>query len=479
MIWSLRNRVLAAVLVVSVFTAVASVVLTWTYVTNARSAAERIRTANVQAVQQVAYRYLLPVGSDSTEWAGIDRAVEAAALSVEARVVVLDRASGDILADSNPAGIPVTGADADAILNPAFSLVAMVENEGVVRSEGTFGCGEGCFDAVTGSSPPVDLVVLSGATEARTGAKTNGPGFDALGAALAIAAVVSVAGLLAAFVSNRVTRPVAALSASVMQVGRGDLGERFNHGNSVGEIADLGGAFNEMAANLQHSEAARTAMIADIAHELRNPIGTILGNIEAAQDRVLPLDPALLNRLHSEAVQLADLTDDVQQLALADAGQLRIEPELLDLEHLVGETVSAYRPLAERQGIVLTTTAAGPLMAAADPTRIRQVIGNLVKNAITHTSAGGAVKVEVSAVDGGFRIEVIDNGIGLSIDDQRRIFDRFWRADPSRSRNTGGTGVGLAISETLIEAHGGSITVTSEPGNGSHFTVTLPRPPST
>ena len=479
MIWSLRNRVLAAVLVVAVFTAVASVVLTWTYVTNARSAAERIRTANAQAVQQVAYRYLLPVGSGSKEWAGINRAAKAAALSVKARVVVLDRASGDVLADSDPARTPVTGSDADAILNPAFSMVAMVENDGVVRSEGTFSCGEGCFKAVPGSSPPVDLVVLLDANESGVGAKTNGPGFDALGTALAIAAVVTVAGLLAAFVSNRVTRPVAALSASVTKVGRGELGERFDRGNSVGEIADLGRTFNEMAANLQHSESARTAMIADIAHELRNPIGTILGNIEAVQDHVLPLDPALLGRLHSEAVHLADLTDDVQQLALADAGQLSIEPELLDLGHLVGETVSAYRPLAERQGIVLTTTAAWPLMVAADPTRIRQVIGNLVKNAITHTPAGGTVKVDVSALTDGFRIEVIDNGIGLSIADQGQVFDRFWRADPSRSRKTGGTGVGLAISETLVKSHGGSITVSSEPGSGSHFTVTLPRPPST
>lgn len=474
MIRSLRHRVLAAVLVVAAFAAVASAVLVWTYVTNTRSAAERARAAEDQAVQQVAYRYLLPVGSASTDWTGLTQAVDAAAAAVSARVVVLDRASGAVLADSNPAGTPATEDDTDAILNPAYSMVAIVAEGGIVRGEGAFGCGEDCFDAVDVSSPPVDLVVMDRDPEARAASGETGSRFDALGTAAAVVGIVLTSGLAAAFVAKRVTRPVVALGASVTKFGRGDFGERFADGGAAGEIADLGAAFNEMASNLQNSEAARTAMIADVAHELRNPISTIIGNIEAAQDRVLPLDGQLLDRLHHEATHLADLMDDLRQFALADAGELEIDPEVVDLGQLIADTVGAYEHLAEQQGITLTTTLSRPLAATVDATRIRQVIGNLVKNALIHTPASGTVEVAASAVDGAARIEVSDTGIGLSVEDQARVFDRFWRADPSRSRASGGTGVGLAICQTLVEAHRGSITVTSELGNGSRFIVTLP-----
>ncbi len=474
MIRSLRHRVLAAVLVVAAFAAIASAVLTWTYVTNTRSAAERVRAAEDHVVQQVAYRYLLPVGSASADWTGLSQAVNAAAAAVGARVVVLDRAGGAVLADSDPTGTSVTKADTDAILNPAYSMVAIVAEGGIVRGEGTFGCGEDCFDDVDVSSPPVDLVVIDRDPEAKVASGATGSGFDALGTAAAVVGIVLASGLLAAFVANRVTRPVAALRASVTKLGRGDLGERFADGGAAGEIADLGAVFNEMASNLQNSEAARTAMIADVAHELRNPIGTIIGNIEAAQDRVLPLDGEFLDRLHHEAAHLADLMDDLRQLALADAGELGIDPEAVDLAQLIADTVRAYEHLAEQQGITLTTTLSRPLAATVDPTRLRQVIGNLIKNALTHTPADGTVEVAASALDGAARIEVSDTGIGLSAEDQARVFDRFWRADPSRTSASGGTGVGLAICQTLVEAHRGSITVTSEPGRGSHFIITLP-----
>ena len=254
----LRARVLGAVLVVALFAALASAALAWTYVTNTRSAAERARAVEAQAVQQVAYGHILPIGTASTNWDGLDQAVAAASGSVGARVVVADRESGEILADSDPDGDLNAGGIPDAVIQPALDLVALVDNDGAIPDQGISTCGERCFAAVDGSSPPVELSILFETPP-------DGSNFDGLGTLVAVTAIVLTSAALAAIVAKRVTRPLAAFAASAAQLSRGDLSERFDDSSNDQEITELAAAFNEMAASLQRSETARATLVADIA----------------------------------------------------------------------------------------------------------------------------------------------------------------------------------------------------------------------
>lgn len=464
---SLRARVFASIVFVAVVASVLSAALAWTYVRNTEVEAERARSAEALVVQRVALDHLMSVGAESTEWVGLDAAVHAASTTVGARVVVLDRSDDTVIADSDPSGPVIGSSDVDAVVNPAFRLVAIVRSNGLIAEDATDACGGDCFEATAGFSPPVGLVVDQDAS-------TPGLGFDLIGTIAAIAAVVAAAVLFAMVVSRRITRPIAALSASAVELGRGDLDQRFTSPKASREVSDLVVAFNEMAAGLQRSEAARSDLIADVSHELRNPVGTIVGNLEAVQDGVFEIDAAWIDRLLQEATHLSRLTDDLQQLALADAGALALDSEEVDVALLARDVVSSFAALAAEHGVTAQFEAIGPVVAEIDATRIRQVLVNLVKNAVTNTPRNGTVVVDVVRVDDTIVIHVADDGVGLTEDEQQRVFDRFWRADRSRTRATGGTGVGLSVSDTIIRSHGGTITVTSEPGVGSRFSVTIP-----
>jgi two-component system sensor histidine kinase BaeS len=236
------------------------------------------------------------------------------------------------------------------------------------------------------------------------------------------------------------------------------------------EIGRLARALNDSAERREQAEAQRRTMVNDVAHELRTPLSNIRIWLEAAQDHLAPTDAQLLAMLHEEALLLQHIIDDLGDLAAADAGTLRIKPEPTRLRDVLTHVVDSHLGGARAAGVRLELNVVGDPLVSADQVRLRQVVGNLVSNAIRHTAPGGSVTVGVN----GTTIGVRDTGSGIAAADLPKIFDRFWRADESRSRATGGSGLGLAIARQLTEAHGGTIEVESEPGRGTTFTIRLP-----
>ncbi|RDG38406.1 sensor histidine kinase [Streptomyces corynorhini] len=240
------------------------------------------------------------------------------------------------------------------------------------------------------------------------------------------------------------------------------------------EIGHLAAAFNDLAERRERLEDQRKAMVSDIAHELRTPLSTIRVWLEAAQDGLAASDEAFIAALLEEAMLLQHIIDDLQHLAQADAGQFRLYPEPLNVRQLLDHVATAHRGRADTVGVTLTTHTEGDPVLSADPLRLRQALGNLLSNAIRHTPAGGDIALRCRRSGGRIVIEVADTGTGIDVADLPRVFDRFWRADKSRSRRSGGSGLGLAIVRQLVEAHGGTVSVTSVRHEGTVFTLTLP-----
>ena len=281
-------------------------------------------------------------------------------------------------------------------------------------------------------------------------------------ATLVVLLTVGVAMLLA----NRVIRPVRALTEATRRMRAGDGTARATTG-SRWEIAELTAAFNEMAEHVARTDRQRTEMVNDISHELRTPLSTIKGWLIAANDGVADLDAELVSSLLEETQLLQHLVDDLRDLALADAGRLRLEPVELDLGELLRHIAAAGGGRAE-------VAAAPELRVVADPMRLRQAVGNLVANAERHTPPEGRITLRAYQSGSEVLVEVADTGPGIAEADLPSVFDRFWRADKSRNRRTGGSGLGLAIVRQLVEAHGGEVSVTSTLGAGTTFTIRLP-----
>ncbi|MFE9860940.1 sensor histidine kinase [Streptomyces sp. NPDC005780] len=314
---------------------------------------------------------------------------------------------------------------------------------------------------------------------------TTVPGFDlspantariAGAAALVLALTVGASVLVGA----RLVRPLRALTGAAqrMRDGEDTAPVRVTADNEIGRLA---ATFNDMSAHRARLESQRKAMVSDVAHELRTPLSNIRGWLEAAQDGVADPDPAFIASLHEEAVQLQHIIDDLQDLAQADAGALRLHAEPVRIEELLSQVAAAHQARAETAGVALTVPPPSPPDRpvpglTADPVRLRQAIGNLVSNAVRHTPAGGQVTLRAygSASGDAVLVDVSDTGTGIPAEDLAHVFDRFWRGEKSRSRRTGGSGLGLAIVRKLTEAHGGTATATSVPGEGSVFTLRLP-----
>jgi signal transduction histidine kinase len=268
------------------------------------------------------------------------------------------------------------------------------------------------------------------------------------------------------------------MTSAALRLGRGDLESRVAvRGND--ELAELGRSFNRMADSLRRSEERQRLLVADVAHELRTPLSNLRGYLEALSDGVVAPSPELFASLHEEAVLQQRIVDDLQELALADAGNLAYHRTPVDLEELLETCRTAHRALAESAGVSLTVHAepdgtAGRLVVFTDPDRLRQSLGNLISNALRATPAGGTVSLHAARSEGAAVLRVEDTGTGIGPDALGHVFDRFWRADPARGRYSGGAGLGLAITRQFVTDLGGAITVASELGVGTTFTLTLP-----
>jgi two-component system OmpR family sensor kinase/two-component system sensor histidine kinase BaeS len=294
-------------------------------------------------------------------------------------------------------------------------------------------------------------------------------------AALLAAALSLVLGIL---ISRLLTAPLGRLTRAAQAVADGDLSQRVD-AQSKDEIGELGRAFNGMTASLAEAEALRKNLMADVAHELRTPLTVVQGNLQAILDGVYPLEMAQVASLYDETRLLTRLVDDLHELALADAGQLRLEREPVDLGLLARTAVDSLAPAAEAAGVTLTLKVDehAPTVVG-DAGRLAQVLRNLLSNALRHTPAGGRLSVRVASTGGDALLEVSDTGTGIPPEDLPHVFDRFYRSEKSRGRGTGGAGLGLAIARQLVAAHGGQIQVTSPPGQGATFTITLPVGPT-
>ncbi|WP_413252999.1 sensor histidine kinase [Streptomyces anulatus] len=308
------------------------------------------------------------------------------------------------------------------------------------------------------------------------------PGFDlspANTARIAGAAALVLALTVGAsvFAGARLVRPLHALTGAAQRMRDGEQPESVPVSGDD-EVGRLAAAFNDMSAHRARLEEQRKAMVSDVAHELRTPLSNIRGWLEAAQDGLADPDPAFVSSLLEEAVLLQHIIDDLQDLAAADAGVLRLHPESVEIRELLSQVAAAHQARAENAGVTLavTATATGRTLRA-DPVRLRQAVGNLVSNAVRHTPEGGRVTLRAYAHeegDGTVLVEVADTGSGIPPEDLPHVFDRFWRAEKSRSRRTGGSGLGLAIVRKLVEAHGGTVDATSVEGEGSTFVLRLP-----
>jgi two-component system OmpR family sensor kinase/two-component system sensor histidine kinase BaeS len=294
------------------------------------------------------------------------------------------------------------------------------------------------------------------------------------GAALA-ATIALLPGL---FISKSLTAPLGRLAEAARAVAARDFSRRVIVEGSE-ELAEVARAFNDMVAALEQSEVRRRDMVADVAHELRTPLSVVQGNLRAILDGVYPLEESEISRLYDETRVLGRLVDDLRELALADAGQLSLDLQPTDLTPVIQVTVQNMSLAAEAQAVALTTELQSDLpTATADSDRLAQVLRNLLVNALRHTSAGGSVTVAASRFEDMVRISVADTGEGIIAADLPRVFDRFWRAERSRTRPDrlpGGSGLGLSVAKSIVEAHGGRIWAESLKGKGSVFHFTLPR----
>jgi len=291
-----------------------------------------------------------------------------------------------------------------------------------------------------------------------------------LGGSLAIA----IALLLTFVLSRRITSPIGVLAKAARRLGRGDLSQRVQL-KGEGEVAALAQAFNSMAADLAHAEQLRRNLVADVAHELRTPISNIQGYLEAIRDRVMKPNAATIRSLNEEAALLSRLVNELQELSLAEAGELKLVYQAENITTLIKQAVTPWQPKVAAKEIALSLDLPDNLpLVNIDWQRVNQVLHNLLENAVAYTHKGGTINVAATTQGDWVEVCISDTGEGIPAEDLPNIFERFYRVDKSRARVTGGSGLGLTIAKRLVEAHGGKITVQSKLGKGSRFSFTLP-----
>jgi signal transduction histidine kinase len=436
--------------------------------------------------QRVAVQWLSePLRSGQQTQAQVQQVGEA----LGARVLVIDK-EGVVLADSThmlngqavplPPQWPAVKEVAPLVVKdtPAFLVL------GYTALAGTAGI-------PAGAMPLTDTLMYFGPQPATAGNVTFSaaaplaslPGgvpaqlaLDTINRSLVLAAMAAggVALLLTTTLSRGIVGPVEALTIAARRMERGDLNQRVTV-RGRDEIGELAHAFNAMADSLSLSEQLRRQMVTDIAHELRTPLTNIRGYLEAVRDGVVAPRAEVIDSLYEESLLLNRLVEDLQELALAEAGQLRLRRQPCAISEIAERTVAALPPTtADEPAVHLELPDDLPLVDA-DPERVGQVLRNLITNARHHTPPEGRITIAAQVREHEVEIAVRDTGSGIAPEHLPYVFERFYRADQARARSTGGAGLGLAIVKQLVEAHGGRAAVNSTLGAGTTFTFTLPR----
>jgi signal transduction histidine kinase len=282
-----------------------------------------------------------------------------------------------------------------------------------------------------------------------------------------------IALILGSVLAYTMTRSLRELTAATKDLARGKLGSQVKV-RSRDELGDLAASFNQMSSELEHSNQLRRKMTADIAHDLRTPLSVMMGYTEALSDGKLEANPETFRVMHTEALHLSHLVDDLKTLSLADARELPLNSQKVSPGDLLSRAESAYRVQAERNEISIQVEITPDLPAIeVDVERMAQVLGNLMSNALRYTPAGGEIRLKAEQSQGKVTLSITDTGAGIAAEDLPYVFERSYRGDKARQQGEGETGLGLAIAKSLVEAQGGSVSVESQLGTGTRFTLTF------
>jgi len=327
-----------------------------------------------------------------------------------------------------------------------------------------------------GQARPIGTIYITAEPDTDLGISSLQITFNRIGLFFIWGGLIAVASaLVLTFVLSRpILAPIRALTRAAKQLGQGKLSQRVDY-QGKGEIGELARTFNSMAGDLERAEKLRRNLVADAAHELRTPLSNIQGYLEAIRDGAVQPNTVTINSLYEEATLLSRLINDLQELALTEAGELKLIKQKEDITGVINQAVAAVQAQATAKGISLLTDLPGGLPPSdIDSHRVSQVLHNLLNNAVAHTPRGGVITVAARWQGKWIEISITDTGEGIPAEDLPYIFERFYRVDKSRARATGGYGLGLTIAKRLVEAHGGKIEAESEVGKGSRFTFTVP-----
>jgi heavy metal sensor kinase len=296
---------------------------------------------------------------------------------------------------------------------------------------------------------------------------------------ITVPSALVVASLGGLFLANKALRPVDEITKTARMITSKSLGQRIKLRKAKDEIGRLAETFNHMISRLDRSFKQIRQFSADASHELKTPLTILKGEIEVGLRKRRRLEEyrKILNSNLEEVNHMTQIVNDLLFLSKADMGEVHLQRHRTNLTQLVSEICVQAETIAISKGIRIDTSNDSDVAVIGDRLRLRQLLLNLVDNAIKYTSEGGAMMISLEKDDGKVRLNVTDNGMGIAPEDQPHIFDRFFRVDKARSREAGGSGLGLSICKWIVEAHGGEISVESEVGKGSVFTVTLPLAP--
>ena len=290
---------------------------------------------------------------------------------------------------------------------------------------------------------------------------------------LSAVGTILLAFILGAILSRTITRPIRELTKATHEMADGKLGQQVPV-RSRDEIGELASSFNKMNSDLARSFNLRKQMTADIAHELRTPLALIIGHAEGVHDGVLPPSKENFEIIREEAERLEKLVNDLRTLSLADAGELSVEFQPVEIHKFLSDIQSHYLAPFNQKRITLNLMPAPVLLVNLDPSRFSQVLTNILDNALRFTPEGGRVDMSIRQSGDLIEISIQDSGDGVTAEDAAHLFDRFYRADESRNRDAGGSGLGLAIAKSIVEMHKGKIWAESETGKGLKVIIQIP-----